>query len=113
MGILLATGQAAGTILVVRPSEVLPVDGRLLADGSLRRIDVDGQEPSGRIRVGGGDRTSIWTGILLSIGLMLVAAFGFIPAVGGALLQELADLATILNALRALRPGSRRYEVRP
>ena len=44
---------------------------------------------------------------------MLVAAFGFIPAVGGALLQELVDLATILNALRALRPGSRRYEVRP
>ncbi|WP_426303261.1 hypothetical protein [Arthrobacter sp. R-11] len=31
MGILLATGQAAGTILVVRPSEVLPVDGRLLS----------------------------------------------------------------------------------
>lgn len=53
-------------------------------------------------------RASIWTGILLSIGLMSAAGFGYIPAVGGALLQELVDLATILNALRALRPGPKR-----
>lgn len=46
---------------------------------------------------------SIWTGILLSVGLMVAAVFGYIPAVAGALLQELVDLATILNALRALR----------
>ncbi|MBF4994372.1 cadmium-translocating P-type ATPase [Arthrobacter gandavensis] len=45
---------------------------------------------------------SIWLGIVLSVVLMLVAAFGFIPAVAGALTQELVDLATILNALRAL-----------
>ncbi|MFZ3453758.1 heavy metal translocating P-type ATPase [Arthrobacter sp. 7Tela_A1] len=45
---------------------------------------------------------SIWLGIALSLVLMLVAAFGFIPAVAGALTQELVDLATILNALRAL-----------
>ncbi len=51
--------------------------------------------------------TSIWTGILLSIGLMVLAVFGYIPAVAGALLQELVDLATILNALRALRDGRR------
>ncbi|WP_104061308.1 heavy metal translocating P-type ATPase [Arthrobacter sp. 4R501] len=50
---------------------------------------------------------SIWTGILLSVGLMVAAAFGCIPAVAGALLQELVDLATILNALRALRSGGR------
>jgi heavy metal translocating P-type ATPase len=50
---------------------------------------------------------SIWTGILLSIGLMIAAVFGYIPAVAGALLQELVDLATILNALRALRDGRR------
>lgn len=48
---------------------------------------------------------SIWIGIGLSIGLMFAAAFGFIPAVAGALLQEVVDLATILNALRALKPG--------
>lgn len=51
---------------------------------------------------------SIWTGILLSIGLMVAAVFGYIPAVAGALLQELVDLATILNALRALGEGRRR-----
>ncbi|WP_253250322.1 heavy metal translocating P-type ATPase [Arthrobacter globiformis] len=48
---------------------------------------------------------SIWVGIGLSIVLMVFAAAGFIPAVAGALLQELVDLATILNALRALKPG--------
>jgi P-type E1-E2 ATPase len=48
---------------------------------------------------------SIWVGIGLSIVLMAVAAAGYIPAVAGALLQELVDLATILNALRALKPG--------
>jgi P-type E1-E2 ATPase len=50
---------------------------------------------------------SIWIGILLSAGLMIIAAFGYIPAVAGALLQELVDLATILNALRALAPAQR------
>lgn len=46
--------------------------------------------------------TAIWIGIALSIGLMLVATTGVIPAVAGALIQELVDLATILYALRAL-----------
>ncbi len=36
---------------------------------------------------------------------MVMAAVGYIPAVAGALAQELVDLATILNALRALSPG--------
>ncbi|MCX2749612.1 heavy metal translocating P-type ATPase [Arthrobacter sp. MI7-26] len=61
-------------------------------------------------------RTSIWTGILLSVGLMAMAAYGFVPAVAGALLQELVDLATILNALRALgqgRPASSRRAAGP
>jgi heavy metal translocating P-type ATPase len=49
---------------------------------------------------------SIWLGIALSLGLMVVAAFGVIPATIGALLQEFVDLATILNALRAI--GGRR-----
>lgn len=48
----------------------------------------------------------IWLGIALSIGLMIVAAFGFIPATAGALIQELVDLVTILGALRAI--GGRR-----
>lgn len=46
--------------------------------------------------------SAIGIGIALSIGLMLVATTGLIPAVAGALVQELVDLATILYALRAL-----------
>lgn len=45
---------------------------------------------------------AIWIGIGISIALMLVASTGLIPAVAGALIQELVDLATILYALRAL-----------
>ncbi|MEO5779732.1 MULTISPECIES: heavy metal translocating P-type ATPase [Arthrobacter] len=48
---------------------------------------------------------SIWIGIGLSVALMLAAAAGYVPAVVGALSQELVDLATILNALRALSGG--------
>ena len=47
---------------------------------------------------------SIWIGMVLSLALMVMAAVGYVPAVAGALSQELVDLATILNALRALRP---------
>ncbi|GAB6856542.1 heavy metal translocating P-type ATPase [Microbacterium xylanilyticum] len=47
--------------------------------------------------------TAIGIGIAVSIALMLVAMTGVIPAVAGALIQELVDLATILYALRALR----------
>ncbi|WP_371327699.1 cadmium family heavy metal-translocating P-type ATPase [Humibacillus sp. DSM 29435] len=50
-------------------------------------------------------RQSIWLGIGLSVGLMLVAAFGFIPAIVGALIQELVDLASIGNSLRARTAG--------
>lgn len=50
-------------------------------------------------------KQSIWLGIILSVGLMLVGAFGFLPAVIGAALQEFVDLATILNSLRALGTG--------
>jgi heavy metal translocating P-type ATPase len=46
---------------------------------------------------------SIWLGIAISVGLMLIASVGVLPAVVGAGLQELVDLVTILNALRALR----------
>ncbi|WP_454295468.1 heavy metal translocating P-type ATPase [Salana multivorans] len=46
--------------------------------------------------------TAIWLGIGLSVVLMVIAMTGAIPAVAGALTQELVDLATILYALRAL-----------
>lgn len=48
-------------------------------------------------------RQSVLAGMGLSLLAMGVAAFGYIPPVAGALLQEGIDLAVILNALRALR----------
>ena len=46
---------------------------------------------------------SIWFGISVSIGLMSIAAFGYLPATFGALLQEVVDIVAIVVALRALR----------
>jgi P-type E1-E2 ATPase len=52
-------------------------------------------------------RQSIWVGLGLSGAAMVVASFGYIPPVVGALLQEGIDVAVILNALRAAFPPSR------
>lgn len=46
---------------------------------------------------------SVVAGIGLSIVGMIAAAFGYLTPVQGALLQEVIDVAVILNALRALR----------
>ncbi len=48
---------------------------------------------------------SVVAGIGLSLAAMVVAAFGYLPPVEGALLQEVIDVAVILNALRALGGG--------
>ena len=48
---------------------------------------------------------SVTVGLGLSLAAMAFAAFGFLPPVGGALLQEGIDVAVIVNALRALRAG--------
>jgi len=48
-------------------------------------------------------RQSVLVGMGLSIVAMVCAAFGLIPPLAGALLQEGIDVAVILNALRALR----------
>lgn len=56
---------------------------------------------------------SIWLGIIISAALMLVAAFGFLPALLGAWLQEVVDLVAILGALRAVGPRSERAPRRP
>jgi heavy metal translocating P-type ATPase len=52
---------------------------------------------------------SIWLGIGLSLTLMVVATTGVIPAVVGALAQELIDVITILNGLRATRNPPRAW----
>ncbi|HLT85691.1 MAG TPA: heavy metal translocating P-type ATPase, partial [Phototrophicaceae bacterium] len=48
---------------------------------------------------------AIGIGVVMSVALMVVAAFGTLPAIVGAWLQEVVDLATILWALRAMRPS--------
>jgi heavy metal translocating P-type ATPase len=50
---------------------------------------------------------SVVVGIGLSVLGMVAAAFGYLTPVQGALLQELIDVAVILNALRALRIAPR------
>ncbi|MHB1008328.1 MAG: heavy metal translocating P-type ATPase [Propionibacteriaceae bacterium] len=54
---------------------------------------------------------AIWLGIVISVALMLVAVWGVLPAIAGAALQELVDLAAILTALRAVRPGPTEHEL--
>ena len=46
---------------------------------------------------------SVIAGMGLSIVAMVAAAYGYLPPVEGALLQEVIDVAVIFNALRALR----------
>jgi P-type E1-E2 ATPase len=48
-------------------------------------------------------RQSVLGGIGLSLVAMVFAGLGLIAPVGGALLQEVVDVAVIMNALRALR----------
>ncbi len=50
-------------------------------------------------------KESVLIGIILSIGLMFVAAFGLIPAFWGAVAQEGLDLVSMVLALRARTPG--------
>ncbi len=49
-------------------------------------------------------RQSIWFGLGLSAGAAGIAALGGIAPVQGAVLQEIIDVAVILNALRASKP---------
>jgi heavy metal translocating P-type ATPase len=48
-------------------------------------------------------RQSIWAGLGLSVVGMAAAAAGYLQPTAGAILQEVVDLAVILNALRAAR----------
>jgi cation transport ATPase len=44
-------------------------------------------------------------GMALSVVGMFIAFGGWLPPVGGAVFQEVIDLAAVLNALRAAVPG--------
>jgi len=58
-------------------------------------------------------RQSMITGISLSLAAMVIATVGWLPAVWGALLQEVIDVAVIINSLRALRPQERAVRLSP
>tara|TARA_R110002012_G_scaffold290285_2_gene483867 strand:- start:81 stop:656 length:576 start_codon:yes stop_codon:yes gene_type:complete len=80
-----ASVEAADVILLVdRLDRIAP--GIEIAQAS-RRIAVE----------------SVVAGIGLSVLGMIAAAFGYLTPVQGAVLQEVIDVAVILNALRALR----------
>ena len=49
---------------------------------------------------------SVVVGLSLSSAGMIAAALGYLPPLAGAIMQEAIDVAVILNALRALGPGS-------
>ena len=49
-------------------------------------------------------RQSIWFGLAVSVAGMVFAAMGKVVPLAGAAIQEVVDLAVILNALRASRP---------
>jgi heavy metal translocating P-type ATPase len=75
----------------------------VILDASLRKVDE-------LIHIGRRMRSialqSALGGMLLSIFGMIAAASGHLPAIGGAIAQELIDLGAVLNALRvALPPG--------
>ena len=52
---------------------------------------------------------SVYAGIGLSVIGMIAAAFGYLTPVQGALIQEVIDVAVILNALRALGGDARHH----
>jgi Hemerythrin HHE cation binding domain/haloacid dehalogenase-like hydrolase len=90
-----ASSEAADVVLVVDRLDRL-VDAIMIARRS-RRIAVE----------------SVLVGMGLAFGFMLLGAFGLFMPVVGALIQELIDVASILNALRALSSGRRRGPAKP
>jgi P-type E1-E2 ATPase len=81
------TAEAAGAVIM--DSSLKRVDELLHIARRMRRIALE----------------SAVGGMAFSIVGMLIAFVGLLPPVSGALLQEVIDLAAVLNALRASVPG--------
>jgi heavy metal translocating P-type ATPase len=75
--------------------------GAVILDGTLRRVD-ELLHLGRRLRVIA--LQSAVGGIVLSVAGMVLAAFGWLPPVAGAIAQEVIDVAAVLNALRAAFP---------
>lgn len=88
-------GLAMGASGATTASE--SADAVILAD-DLQRTVAAVQISRATMRVA---RQSVLVGIIICTCLMLIASFGVIPAIYGALLQEVVDTVTILWALRA------------
>ncbi|WP_121257680.1 heavy metal translocating P-type ATPase [Nocardioides ferulae] len=82
-----ASSEAADVVLTVDRVDAL-ADAVLIAQRS-RRIA----------------RQAVWLGMGLSLAAMVIAAIGYLPPAGGAVLQEVIDLLAIGLALRAVLPG--------
>jgi heavy metal translocating P-type ATPase len=80
------TAEAAGAVIL--ESSLERVDEFLHVSQRMRRIALQ----------------SAVGGIVLSLLAMLCAAMGYLPPVGGAIVQEVIDVFAVLNALRAALP---------
>jgi cation transport ATPase len=76
--------------------------GAVIMDTSLKRVD-ELFHLARRMR--GIALQSAVGGMALSIAGMVIAFVGWLPPVGGAVFQDVIDLAAVLNALRAAFPG--------
>jgi P-type E1-E2 ATPase len=76
--------------------------GAVIMDTSLRRVDELFHIAARMRRIA---LQSAVGGMALSVAGMLVAFFGYLPPVSGAIVQEVIDLLAVLNALRAASPG--------
>ncbi len=95
VGVALA-GNAVGRGITTEAADVI-----VLVD-SLERVPEAMSIARRTMRIA---RQSIWAGLGLSGVAMLVAAFGHLPPLAGAAIQEAIDVAVILNALRASASG--------
>ena len=76
--------------------------GAVIMDTSLRRVDELFHLARRMRRIA---LQSAVGGMILSIAGMGIAFGGWLPPVGGAIFQEVIDLAAVLNALRTAVPG--------
>lgn len=90
-----ASSEAADVVIVIDRLDRL-VDAMTIAKRS-RRIAVE----------------SVVLGMGLAFGFMVGGAFGMFKPVAGAVIQELIDVAAILNALRALGGGRQAVRTKP
>jgi P-type E1-E2 ATPase len=78
--------------------------GAVIMDTSLKRVDELFHLARRMRRIA---LQSAVGGMALSVVGMFIAFGGWLPPVGGAVFQEMVDLAAVLNALRAAVPGGR------